>query len=193
MKIASFDPGRECSWARFDTATPWRVEIGTLTMIGSGRLLRPCPMHLSEVIREADQCLVEEVGARTGQGVSAVFSFGLCVGTILGSISAHHKPVVLVTPPEWKNASRLGGLTDDAIKEGSRAYARELWPEHEQILRVKKNHGMAEAALMARWYFLKGPGRDIPFEDIQGEGPMRAPVPDQAPASAMAMMPSQPA
>ena len=170
MIVVSFDPGREASWARFDTARPWTVEIGICTMLGSGRLLRPCPMHVAEIIADADQCVVEEVGARPGQGVSAMFSFGLCVGTILGAVSAHFKPLVLVTPPEWKSASRLGGLSDADAKEASRAYARELWPEHEKELRVKKNHGMAEAALMARWYFLKGPGRDI---ELDG-GPMRA-------------------
>ena len=26
---------------------------------------------------------------------------------------------------------------------------------------MKSNHGLAEAALMARWYFLAGPGRDV--------------------------------
>lgn len=170
MKITTFDPGREASWARFDTTKPWTVEIGTATMIGSGRLLRPCPMHIAEIIADSDQVVVEEVGARSKQGVSAMFTFGMCVGTILGTVSAHNKPLVLVSPPEWKNASRLGRLTDDKVKDASRAYARELWPEHDALLRIKKNHGMAEAALMARWYFLKGPGRDIPMDD----GPMRA-------------------
>ncbi len=169
MRITAFDPGREASWARFDTEKPWTVEVGTLTLIGSGRLLRPCPMHLSEVIADSDQVVVEEVGARSKQGVSAVFSFGLCVGTILGTISAHKKPIVLVTPQKWKSASRLGNISEDKVKDASRAYALELWPEHRKIFQVKKNHGMAEAALMARWFFLKGPGRDIPMED----GPMR--------------------
>lgn len=176
MRITTFDPGREASWARFDTATPWTVEIGTVTTLGSGRLLRPCPMHIAEVIADSDQVIVEEVGARANQGVSSMFTFGLCVGSILGTVSAHHKPLIMVTPPEWKSASRLGGLSDDKVKEASRAYARELWPEHEKILRVKKNHGMAEAALMARWFFLKGPGRDIAMDD----GPMRAPCPPAA-------------
>jgi crossover junction endodeoxyribonuclease RuvC len=170
MRITAFDPGREASWARFDTEKPWSIEIGILNKIGSGRLLRPCPINLSEVIEDSDQVVVEEVGARNNQGVSSMFTFGLCVGTILGSISAHKKPVVLVTPTKWKSASRLGGISDDKVKDAARAYAIELWPEHEKILKIKKNHGMAEAALMARWYFLKGPGRDIPLED----SPMRA-------------------
>lgn len=173
MIITAFDPGRDASWARFDTAKPWTVEIGVALKIGTGRLLRPCPIEIAQIIKDSDQVVVEEVGARSNQGVSAMFTFGLCVGTILGTVSAHSKPLVLVTPPQWKAASRLGGLTDDAVKEASRAYARELWPEHDAVLRTKKNHGMAEAALMARWYFLKGPGKDIPMED----GPMRLPAP----------------
>ena len=172
MRITAFDPGREASWARFDTEKPWTVEIGTLSLIGSGRLLRPCPINLAEVIADSDQVVVEEVGARSRQGVSSMFTFGLCVGTILGAISAHKKPVVLVTPQKWKSASKLGNISEDKIKDASRAYALELWPEHSDILKVKKNHGMAEAALMARWFFLKGPGQDIPMDD----SPMRKPA-----------------
>ena len=56
-------------------------------------------------------------------------------------------------------------------KDAARHYARELWPEHEAILRVKKNHGLAEAALMARWFFLAGPGRDVAIDD---DAPVRA-------------------
>jgi hypothetical protein len=69
--------------------------------------------------------------------------------------------VELVTPLTWKAASRLGGISKDAAKDAARSLATELWPTLRPVFRVKKNHGMAEAALMARWYFLSGPGRDV--------------------------------
>lgn len=173
MLITTFDPGREASYARFDTKTPWTIEIGTADLIGSGRLLRPCPIHIAKIIEGSDQIIVEEVGAGKDQGTSSMFTFGMCVGTILGAIGATSTPLDLVTPPKWKAASRLGGLSDGVVKNASRHYAKQLWPEHEEVLSVKKNHGMAEAALMARWFFLKGPGRDI---DLEG-GPMRSEAP----------------
>jgi len=165
MKIVTFDPGRTTSYGVFETENPHTIELGELTLLGSGRLLRPCPMHLGDVVSGADAVVVEEVGARPMQGSSAIFTFGLSVGTILGAVGALRIPITLVSPQEWKKASRLGALGRDEAKDAARHYARELWPEHERILRVKKNHGLAEAALMARWYFLSGPGRDVPIEE----------------------------
>lgn len=164
MKILALDPGRSTAYARFNSQRPYSIEIGELTVVGSGRLLRPCPMHLGEVAADMDAAIVEEVGARPMQGSSAIFTFGLSVGTILGALGALRLPVTLVTPQEWKRASRLGSMEREAAKDAARHFARELWPEHEAVLRVKKNHGMAEAALMARWFFLNGPGRDVPMD-----------------------------
>jgi len=162
MRIIAFDPGRLASWAIMDTTTPQTVRVGEVDLIGSGRLRRPCPVHIAELLDGVDSAIVEEVGARPGQGESSLFTFGLCVGTVLGAVSAHKVQIELVTPQKWKAASRLGGISKDASKDAARALATELWPEHKGVFRVKKNHGLAEAALMARWYFLTGPGRDVP-------------------------------
>lgn len=161
MIIVAIDPGKTSSFARFDTTSPQHIEIGEVAQLGAGRLIRPCPMHLAEIAAGADAAVVEEVGARPMQGVSSVFTFGLALGSILGALSALRIPVTMVTPQDWKRASRLGSIDKDEAKDAARAFARELWPEHEKILRAKGKHGMAEAALMARWFFLSGPGRDV--------------------------------
>lgn len=173
MRIIAFDPGRLASWAVLDTATPQRVLVGEVELIGAGRLRRPCPVHIAELLEGVDSAVVEEVGARPGQGESSLFTFGLCVGTILGAVSAHQVQVELVTPQRWKAASRLGGVSKEAAKDAARSFATELWPDQRPLFRVKKNHGMAEAALMARWYFLAGPGRDV-------EGASEVPSPQDA-------------
>lgn len=164
MRIVAFDPGRIASYAILRTQTPHLIEVGELDLIGSGRLRRPCPVHIRELMGGTDCAIIEEVGARPDQGASAVFTFGMCVGTILGAVSAAGVPIELVSPQKWKAASRLGGLAREAAKDAARAYATELWPDQKGPFRVKKNHGLAEAALMARWYFLAGPGRDVPME-----------------------------
>lgn len=161
MRIIAFDPGRLASWAVLDTAAPQKIAVGELDLIGAGRLRRPCPVHIAELLSGIDSAIVEEVGARPGQGESSLFTFGLCVGTILGAVSAHKVQIELVTPQKWKGSSRLGGLSKDAAKDAARSLATELWPDHKALFRVKKNHGLAEAALMARWYFLSGPGHDV--------------------------------
>lgn len=165
MKIVAFDPGKIASYAIYDTREPHLIEIGTINLVGSGRLTRPCSLHLTRIAQDADAVVVEEVGARREQGVTSVFTFGLCVGTILGALGSLGVQLVTVTPQSWKSASRLNGLVGEEAKTAARAYATELWPGHEPLLRVKKNHGLAEAALMARWYFNSGPGRDVPIHN----------------------------
>jgi crossover junction endodeoxyribonuclease RuvC len=167
MKIVAFDPGKIASYAIFDTCTPHLIEIGEIDLIGAGRLIRPCGMHIAEVLTGADCGLVEEVGAMKGQGVSSVFTFGLCAGAILNAISASSAQVETVTPPVWKRSTKITAKTDEGVKMQARAYATQLFPQHKKVLAVKKNHGQAEACLMARWYFLKGPGRDAADDDTK--------------------------
>lgn len=171
MRVVAFDPGRVASYAIFRTETPHRVEVGELDLIGSGRLRRPCPIQIGELMIGTDCAIVEEVGARPERGASSVFTFGMCLGTILGAVSASRVPIEMVSPQRWKAASRLGGLAGDAAKEAARAYATELWPDLKDRFRVKSKHGLAEAALMTRWYFLNGPGRDVPVDQT---APVRA-------------------
>lgn len=167
MKIIAFDPGKICSYAILDTVSPYRISVGEIEVVGSGRLIRPCGQHIAEVIKDVDCAVVEEVGARTKQGASSMFTFGMCLGATLNAIGAHNIPLTLVTPSEWKRSTRIHSASDEEVKSLARAYATELWPEHKQIFRVKKNHGMAEAGLMARWYFLKGPGRDAADAELK--------------------------
>lgn len=161
MIIIAFDPGRITSYARLDSLHPHSIDIGELELIGSGRLRRPCPIAIADLLQGVDAAVVEEVGARSDQGVSAMFTFGLSLGCVLGAISACGIPVELVSPQAWKNSARLGKLGRDESKRAAREMAKELYPAHAKIFNMSTKHGMAEAALMARWYFLRGPGRDV--------------------------------
>ena len=167
MRIIAFDPGKIASWAIMDTQAPHLIDVGEVEVVGSGRLVRPCPLHISELLEGIDCAVVEEVGSRTGQGVSAMFTIGMCVGAVLNAIGANGMPLTLVTPPEWKRASRIHVAADADVKRLARAYATELWPAKRDVFRVAKNHGQAEAGLMARWYFLKGPGRDAADDETR--------------------------
>lgn len=162
MILAAFDPGKTTSYALFDTTTPWTIEVGEIGLVGVGRDVRPCGAEIRRLVERADMTLVEKVGAMTKQGVSSMFTFGLSTGAILGALAAMDLPIERIEPTEWKKGSRLNGLDKNEAKIAARRYAKELWPEHAEIFDVSQNHGMAEAALMARWFFLMGPGRDIP-------------------------------
>lgn len=103
------------------------------------RLLRP---HLADI-----RCAwVEEVSAMPGQGVSSMFSLGDSRGTIRGVLEALGISVERVPPQRWK---RVYGLAAD--KEAARALAIRLYPLWSHMLGRKKDHGRAEAVLIARY------------------------------------------
>lgn len=166
MRVVSFDPGRQAAFAIIDARMPTSLEIGHVDQIGTGRLMRPCPHHIRTIVQGVDAAVVEEVGARPKQGVSSVFTFGLATGSILGALSALSVPVTLVRPQEWKKTCRLNGRVGNDAKKGALAAAKEIWPEHIASWRIQGNHGLADAALMARWYFEAGPGRAVQEKQI---------------------------
>jgi hypothetical protein len=87
--------------------------------------------------------VIERAGAIPRQGVSSTFKYGVAYGALRSVVALCNIPYQLVTPAKWKNHFRL-----DAEKEKSRALAIQLWPGCGFFSR-KKNHGRAEAALIA--------------------------------------------
>lgn len=161
MIITAFDPGKLTSYATFDTQNPYCLRIGELELVGSGRMLRPCPMHAGEVLRDADVVLIEEVGPRPKEGVASVYTFGIANGVVMGAAGVLGLPIEFVPANKWKTSARIGGLTGVEAKRAALAYARQLWPEHLETFRKEASHGQADASLMARWFFMKGPGSDV--------------------------------
>jgi crossover junction endodeoxyribonuclease RuvC len=93
-----------------------------------------------------DLAIVERVAAMPKQGVASTFKFGASYGALLGVIGALGIPSVLVTPTKWKKHFAL-----DAEKERARALALRMWPARSELFSRKKDHGRAEAALLARF------------------------------------------
>jgi Holliday junction resolvasome RuvABC endonuclease subunit len=89
--------------------------------------------------------VVEKVHSMPKQGVASTFKFGVAYGTILGIVSALKIPLHLVRPQQWKKEFGLG-----PDKEQARAMAIRLWPDEDRFAK-KKDHGKAEAALIARY------------------------------------------
>ena len=88
--------------------------------------------------------VIEDVHAMPGQGVTSMFSFGRGLGRIEGVLAALGVSCEYVTPATWKAYYKLG-----RDKEQARMLARQFWPDIP--LGKKKDHGMAEAMLIARW------------------------------------------
>ena len=114
------------------------------------RLLRP---HLPDIA----EAWIEEVHAMPhfsrlpsskakGHGVQTAFGLGDSRGVIRGVCEALGIPVQRIYPVTWK---KRYGLTGEA-KDASRAAAIRLYPGCE-VLSRRKDHGRAEAILIARY------------------------------------------
>jgi hypothetical protein len=89
--------------------------------------------------------VIERANAMPKQGVSSTFKYGVAYGALRTVVALCNIPYRLVTPGKWKNHFGL-----DSDKEKSRALAIQFWPGCGFFSR-KKDHGRAEAALIARY------------------------------------------
>jgi crossover junction endodeoxyribonuclease RuvC len=89
--------------------------------------------------------LIERAGAMPKQGVSSVFKYGRSVGAIEAVIVLSRVPIEIIEPSRWKRFWNLPGKD----KERARQRALELFPAAHALLARKKDHGRAEAALLA--------------------------------------------
>jgi hypothetical protein len=90
----------------------------------------------------ASHVFIELVGARPGQGVTSMFSFGYTAGFMYGVVCPY--PHTFLTPQRWKKIVGISGSDGDE----SRRRASQLFPQCNLWSR-KKDHGVAEAALIA--------------------------------------------
>ena len=91
-------------------------------------------------------CL-EQVGARPGQGVSSMFTFGHAAGVVEGLLQGLGISYTLVTPQAWKKRAGLIGKDKDA----ARSSAIPLYPELRVLDLQGKGQAVADALLIARF------------------------------------------
>jgi Holliday junction resolvasome RuvABC endonuclease subunit len=98
------------------------------------------------VIQHAPQhALLERAQAMPKQGASSGFKYGRAVGAIEAVIACCAIPLTIVEPASWKKFHQLRG----GEKEAGRQRALQLFPAAHDLLARKKDHGRAEAALIA--------------------------------------------
>lgn len=88
---------------------------------------------------------VESVHSMPKQGIASTAKFMRAVGAIEATAELTHYPFVLVTPQAWKKHHGLIGTE----KVASLELARSMFPE--APLTRQKDHGRADALLMAVW------------------------------------------
>ncbi|MCQ4188856.1 RuvC family protein [Methylocystis suflitae] len=142
--ILGVDPGLAGAVAFYFPAHPELIAVEDMPVV-AGEI---DAATLAARIRQMapDFAIVERAAARPKQGVSSVFKFGSSYGAVLGVIGALAIPSQLVWPCKWKKRFGLG-----ADKEKARALALRLWPARAELFERKRDHGRAEAALLARY------------------------------------------
>ena len=142
--IVGIDPGKTGAIALFYPETSSRVAVHDLPL-ADGEISAPL---LADLIRgyAPSLAIIERVSAMPGQGVVSMFNFGRAYGDVRGVVGALGIPLHFVTPQKWKKHFRLS-----SDKEQARALALRLFPACADHFKLKKHHGRAEAALIAKF------------------------------------------
>ena len=153
--ILGIDPGISgaLAWVSDDGHLLSAMDMPTLEVNGKAKV-NPHILASELNFRKPKIVVIEEVGAMPGQGVTSMFNFGYSAGILLGICAGLGIPTVFYRPAVWK---RQAGVPTD--KGAARQMAQRLWPGSRAFDRVK-DHGRAEAALLARWYATRVCGND---------------------------------
>ena len=89
--------------------------------------------------------LIERAQVMPKQGASSGFKYGRAVGAIEATVAGCGIPLTILEPRIWKQFHCLRGDN----KELSRQRALQLFPNAHTLFTHKKDHGRAEAALIA--------------------------------------------
>lgn len=143
MIVLGIDPGLSGGFAKLDhDGSLYVFDMPTLMHLRKREI--DAAVLADYLSGTADHAFVERAAAMPKQGVSSMFSFGRAYGTVIGILAAFNVPMTFVSPQKWKAA--LGVPKE---KDGARARASQLLPGHSSNWLRSKDHGRAEAALIA--------------------------------------------
>jgi Holliday junction resolvasome RuvABC endonuclease subunit len=150
VKILGVDPGVYGGLAIVtinDGAAPQLVDAIDIPVTGVGAKERVDAIALRTWItaHQPQHALIERGQAMPKQGASSGFKYGRAVGSIESVITYCEIPLTIVEPSMWKKFHQLRG----GDKEAGRQRALQLFPAAHAMLARKKDHGRAEAALIA--------------------------------------------
>ncbi len=148
MNIAGIDPGVSGAVV-FLGDDPITHEMPVF-QITKGKSLRkqiniPAFIKIFEENRP-DHVYVERVSAQFGNGAASAFTFGFGCGVIETALVALKIPFTYVTSMKWKK-----DLDCPADKDGARQRASQLLPDLAHNWSLKRQDGVAEAALISLW------------------------------------------
>lgn len=148
------DPGLSGGLALYDIDDDrvicWRMPTATMLIRGH-KSSRVDALELYKIAHAAGAgttpVFMEHVGGMPRQSAQRSFMFGCGVGTVTAALRIAGLEVQTVAPVTWK---RFYGLTG-ADKDASRRKAMELFPTSAHCFKLKRDDGVAEAALIAKY------------------------------------------
>jgi len=161
-KVIGIDPGVTGAIVVLENGVPTEWTMMPTYQAGSHK--RVSVYALSRWINEVrlsgeiDKAYIEQVGARPGQGVTSMFSFGHAVGSVMGILGANEIPFDQVLPTAWK---RRAGLINEG-KDAARSRAIQIWPKWADLDKKIKGQALADAALIAKFGEQSGKFEKLP-------------------------------
>ena len=155
MIILAIDPGITGALAFLEISHPMRVAVFDMPVLDGD----VNPHALRDIIQhwKPDHAVIERAASRPKQGVAGVWRYSAAYTTACVVVRLMNVPLKIITPTSWKKAMNLQGGKDG--KEQARALAIDLFPLCAQHFSRVKDHGRAEAALLAfhwgQWAILK--------------------------------------
>lgn len=149
--ILAIDPGVTGALAFLSSSAPHHVTALDMPVVDGEvdalELRRLIYEHLPSV------AFVERVNAMPGDGTrkmgaSSAFNFGAAAAMARATVLLSKVPMHLVAPTVWKKHFRIPSKTQGG-DEAARALALQRFPACADQFRRKKDHGRADAALLA--------------------------------------------
>jgi crossover junction endodeoxyribonuclease RuvC len=165
MRLIGIDPGATGAIAFLELGPDGRpaaldvIDMPTLRVRGRSKLDEYALARVIDFRNDGEPftaCVIEQGGVRPQNGRVGAAAFWLGVGAVRGIVAANFIPIETVSPAAWKRALRVQG-----DKDAARACASALFPRWAHIWQRRKDHGRAEAALIA----LHGASR-VPFREV---------------------------
>jgi len=125
---------------------------------GMRRLIEP----YSFMAGRQSRCALELVGPMPKQGVTSMFNFGMGYGVWKGIVLSHLMQMTLVRPRRWQAEMLAGYPRGDATKQSAVRVAKSKWPDIP--IKLKKDWGIADAALIAEWHRINSSASDPEVE-----------------------------
>jgi len=138
--FGGIDPGKKGAIALLDD----RNAVQALEMPDTTKGVLEALERLSE--HDVKMLALEKPIAMPGQGTKTTATVFLNYGVLIAGLTVFHVPFIEVAPSRWKR-----NLDLTASKDLSRERASQMFPQYAHLWKLKRQDGVAEAALLAFW------------------------------------------